>query len=117
MGRTQDNSVKLKKEVFDKIHEAMREETPLHRFAERTKWRNMRLLQLASHKRKQYEADKARFAVPASDVNFASLHVPPLQQLAHAIGAAIKDNFNEVQTKVVDCPDLREWGMIEPGLN
>lgn len=115
--RQQDNSVILKKEVFDEIHEAMRKETPIHRLPQRLAWRNSRLVDLALHKSSQDLADKRAFAIPAQDVNFAPLHVPSLKQLAHAIGISLKDNFGYVQAKVVDCPDLREWGLIEPGLN
>jgi len=115
--KTQDNNQLLKKEVFDQIDAAIRNETPLHCIPQRLAWRNARLVDLAVHKANAYMSDKRSFSVPSSDVNFGRLNTPPLKQFKDMIKIALKDNFQFVETRVVKCPDLRQWGMIEPGLN
>ncbi|GAB5366522.1 hypothetical protein AAMO2058_001150500 [Amorphochlora amoebiformis] len=50
------------------------------------------------------------------DVQFAKLYVPELKELATMLEGALKENFDEVETKVVDCPDLTKWGLAAPGI-
>lgn len=39
-------------------------------------------------------------------VRSAALHVPPLEELASLLNAALASNFAEIEVKITDCPDL-----------
>jgi len=81
----------------------------------RLEWRNNRLLQLAIHKNVQTMAD-IKSCVGGRDVNYANLHVPTLPTLASMLQKAAATNFNEVNVSIVDCPDLRQWGLSCQGM-
>ena len=41
---------------------------------------------------------------------------PPLAEVAAVLQAGLEDNYAEVKVEVVECPDLREWGVAAEGL-
>jgi len=49
-------------------------------------------------------------------VRAAKLHVPDLDELGAAIEKQLRTNFAEATVSVVECPDLRKWGLAAPGL-
>jgi len=49
-------------------------------------------------------------------VEHAILHQPALQEVAGVLEKGLKENFKTVKVEVVDCPDLRDWGVAGEGL-
>lgn len=46
----------------------------------------------------------------------AELFVPELKSLAVMLQASLESNFETVEVKVVQCPDLTKWGLAAPGI-
>eukprot|EP00088_Acartia_fossae_P049409 TRINITY_DN5439_c0_g1_i3.p1 TRINITY_DN5439_c0_g1~~TRINITY_DN5439_c0_g1_i3.p1 ORF type:complete len:330 (-),score=69.06 TRINITY_DN5439_c0_g1_i3:54-1016(-) len=49
-------------------------------------------------------------------VEHKALHVPGLDEVAKVLEAGLAKNFAEAKVEVVDCPDLRAWGLAAEGL-
>ncbi len=43
--------------------------------------------------------------------------IPPLQKIADALNIGLKENYKEVTVKVVDCPNLKNWGCPAEGIS
>eukprot|EP00466_Bigelowiella_natans_P008797 jgi/Bigna1/89375/estExt_fgenesh1_pg.C_480064 len=56
------------------------------------------------------------YSLHAGQVEKASLYVPELSQLADMLKESLRGNFETVETKVVQCPDLTKWGLAAPGI-
>merc|ERR1740121_1944979 len=52
----------------------------------------------------------------AYNVRVEPVHVPDLEALRQAVLPALKEDYKEVTVEVVDCPDLKAWGLQQQGL-
>ena len=43
--------------------------------------------------------------------------IPPLQKIADALNIGLKENYKDVNVKVVDCPNLKNWGCPAEGIS
>ena len=43
--------------------------------------------------------------------------IPPLQKIADALNIGLKENYKYVNVKVVDCPNLKNWGCPAEGIS
>ena len=43
--------------------------------------------------------------------------IPPLQKIADALNIGLKENYKEANVKVVDCPNLKNWGCPAEGIS
>tara|TARA_B100000945_G_C20417456_1_gene615886 strand:- start:1926 stop:2894 length:969 start_codon:yes stop_codon:yes gene_type:complete len=44
-------------------------------------------------------------------------YIPPLQDIADALNIGLKENYKNVNVKVVDCPNLKQWGCPAEGIS
>ena len=44
-------------------------------------------------------------------------NIPPLQKVADALNIGLKENYKDVNVKVVDCPNLMNWGCPAEGIS
>jgi len=49
-------------------------------------------------------------------VEHAALHIPSLEDVAKVLQAGLSKNFGTASVEVVECPDLKEWGLAAEGL-
>ena len=43
--------------------------------------------------------------------------IPPLEKVAESLNIGLKENYKEVTVKVVDCPNLKNWGCPAEGIS
>ena len=43
--------------------------------------------------------------------------IPPLQKIADALNIGLKENYKDVNVKVIDCPNLKNWGCPAEGIS
>jgi hypothetical protein len=58
----------------------------------------------------------AALASSTLPVEHKELHVPNLADVAKVLQDGLAQNFGTVSVEVVECPDLREWGLAAEGL-
>jgi len=55
--------------------------------------------------------------VEAYPVRTAKLTVPPVADVQAALTDVLRENYAEASVDIVDCPDLRAWGLCQAGLS